>query len=228
MKRLTILGVVAFVGLIVVPATVIGDPAGPPGGLDVQIVNPLPLPVTGDVNIVNPHPLPVTGNVNATVTGDVNATVTGEVNVTNLPEVQEVTGQIEVTEYLEAVILDGRCCPDSELHNVNLHFSIPEDKILILEDVTVRVLRCNGNELTPITPNQLTAKVGGSILGQFNDAIVGDGAFSGRTFNKQVKIYAENILTVNVKIDPSDYVSGVFFLGHGRLVPGSRMMIDDD
>ena len=99
MKKLTILGIIVCVGLLLVPA--ISGAAGPPGGLDVNIVNPLPVPVTGDVNasvsgdvnitagpeegldvnIVNPLPVPVTGDVNASVSGDVN--VSGGVAVTN-------------------------------------------------------------------------------------------------------------------------------------------------
>jgi hypothetical protein len=205
MKRLTILWIISCVGLLVLPAAAIGAPAGPPGGLDVAVIN---------------TPLPVTGSVEATVTGDV--------NVTNLPAVQEVTGRVEVTETVEAVVLDGRVCVDSEKHNVNLHFSIPEDMVLILEDVTLSVLRCGGSGGTPITPNQLTATVGGAVLGQFNDAVVGSDEFSGRTFNKQVKLNSVGGLSVNVKIDPPDFVSGVFFLGHGRLVPGSQTTIHDN
>ena len=53
MKRLTILGIIACLGLLVSSATVISGPAGPPGGLDVNVVNPLPLPVGGDVNVAN-------------------------------------------------------------------------------------------------------------------------------------------------------------------------------
>jgi len=39
MKRLTILGIVACVGLLFAPAAVIGNPAGPPGGLDVNDIS---------------------------------------------------------------------------------------------------------------------------------------------------------------------------------------------
>ena len=46
MKRLVILGIIACVGLLFGSAPVIGGPAGPPGGLDVNVVNPIPLPVT--------------------------------------------------------------------------------------------------------------------------------------------------------------------------------------
>ena len=49
MKRLTILGIIVCVGLILAPVEVISGPAGPPGGLDVTVLNPLPLPVTGNV-----------------------------------------------------------------------------------------------------------------------------------------------------------------------------------
>ena len=64
MKKLTILAIIACVALLFAPAAVIGNPPGPPGGLEVNVVNPVPLPVTGDVN----------------------ATVTGDVNVGNTPE----------------------------------------------------------------------------------------------------------------------------------------------
>jgi len=70
MKRLTILGIIACVGLVFAPAAVIGGPAGPPGGLD--------------VNVVNPVPLPVTGAVDANVTGDVDVNVVNEPGVTVL------------------------------------------------------------------------------------------------------------------------------------------------
>jgi hypothetical protein len=63
MKRLTILAIIACVGLLVGSAAVIGAPSGPPEGLDVNVVNPVPLPVTGSVNVVNgvanPEPLQV-------------------------------------------------------------------------------------------------------------------------------------------------------------------------
>ena len=52
MKKLTILGVIVCVGLLFVPAIVISAPAGPPEGLDVQIVGQ-PVEVTGDVNVAN-------------------------------------------------------------------------------------------------------------------------------------------------------------------------------
>jgi len=50
MKRLVILGIIACVGLLAGSTALIGGPAGPPGGLKVKVVNPLPLPVTGTVN----------------------------------------------------------------------------------------------------------------------------------------------------------------------------------
>ena len=76
MERLRILVIIACLALLCAPAAVFGDPAGPPGGLDVKIVNPLPVPVTGDVNAT------VSGDVNATVSGDVNAVQSGDWKVT--------------------------------------------------------------------------------------------------------------------------------------------------
>jgi len=52
MKRLMILGIITCVGLLLAQAAFAGDPQGPPGGLGVEIVNPLPLPVTGNVGAV--------------------------------------------------------------------------------------------------------------------------------------------------------------------------------
>ena len=62
MKRLTILGIIACVGLLFAPAVVFSNPAGPKEGLNVKIINPLPVPVTGDVEIINTDedPVPVT------------------------------------------------------------------------------------------------------------------------------------------------------------------------
>jgi hypothetical protein len=51
MKRLLILGIIVFVGLLFSTTAVIGDPAGPSGGLNVNIVNPLPVPVKGGVTL---------------------------------------------------------------------------------------------------------------------------------------------------------------------------------
>jgi hypothetical protein len=65
MKRLTILGIIACVGLVFAPAAVLADPSGPPGGLDVKVVNQEPIPVAGDIA----------------------ATVTGDVSVVNQPTV---------------------------------------------------------------------------------------------------------------------------------------------
>jgi hypothetical protein len=72
MKRLAILGIIASLSLLFAPASVVGDPGGPPGGMD--------------VNVVNTDPLPVTGDVNATVIGGVDVKNTPNVTVTNNSE----------------------------------------------------------------------------------------------------------------------------------------------
>jgi hypothetical protein len=79
MKRFAILGIIVLVGLVISPAAVIGGPAGPPGGLEVVVINPEPLPVTGTVNAN------VTGAVDATLTGGVDVNNTPDVNVVNTP-----------------------------------------------------------------------------------------------------------------------------------------------
>ena len=76
MKRLMILGIVACVGLLFASAAIAKNPKGPPSGLGVEIVNPLPVPVTGDLN----------------------ATVSGDVNIANQPTVDAMqSGEWSVT-----------------------------------------------------------------------------------------------------------------------------------
>lgn len=82
MKRLTIFGIVTCILLLIVPASVIGGPAGPPGGLDVKIID---------------QPVEVTGTVDANITGDVNATIPGDVNVKGNVEITN-TDPIPITD----------------------------------------------------------------------------------------------------------------------------------
>jgi hypothetical protein len=59
MNRFVILEVIAFTVLLTAPAVVIGGPAGPPEGLDVKIINPLPVPVEGNVTATIPETIDV-------------------------------------------------------------------------------------------------------------------------------------------------------------------------
>lgn len=168
------------------------------------------------------------GEIDASITGgQVEVTNKVIVEVDNFPAVQEVTGLVEVTEYLEAVVLDARICTKDVKGLVTLSIEIPEGMVLVLEDATFEVQRCNGDEASAITPNQLSAGVGSLVFGQFNDAVIGTGAFSGRSFNKQVRTYHTGYIHPMVWIDPPDYVSGVFFRGYGRLLPGTRTWLYD-
>jgi len=56
MKRLTILGIIACLGLLFAPAAVLGGPSGPPNGLDVNVVNEPGVTVLNN----NTNPVPVT------------------------------------------------------------------------------------------------------------------------------------------------------------------------
>lgn len=221
MKRATVLSIVCIHALVL-PTMAIGDPAGPPGGLDVRILN-TPLPVVGEVEAT------VTGEVEATVTGEVDATVTGDVGVTNFPAVQEVSGVVEVSQNLEAVFIRGATCPNRVDDRFGIDFDIPDGMVLVLENVTYEIVRCLGSETTPITTNQLSAVLESNPLGQFSAAEMGSGAvFIGRAFDKQVSTYHTSRLEVSVRVDPPDFVSGFFFSGYGRLVPGMRTFIGDD
>ena len=65
MNRLKFMGIIAIVGLLFMPAAVISAPAGPPGGLAVQIINTTPVMVSGEVALTNTveDPLPVEGSL---------------------------------------------------------------------------------------------------------------------------------------------------------------------
>ena len=213
MKRARVLLIVC-ISTFVLPTMAIGDPAGPPGGLDVRIVN---------------TPVPVAGEVEATVTGEVDATVTGDVSVTNFPAVQEVSGVVETSQNIEAVLLRAATCPERVDDRFGIDFDIPDGMVLVLENVTYEIVRCLGSESTPITPNQLSAVLESNPLGQFSEAEIGSGTvFIGRAFDKQVSTYHMSRLEVSVRVDPPDYVSGFFFSGYGRLVPGTRTFISGD
>lgn len=60
MKRLTFLVVIAAVGFLFTPDPVIGDPAGPPNGLNVNVVNPVENPVPVQI-IEEEKPTPFQG-----------------------------------------------------------------------------------------------------------------------------------------------------------------------
>jgi len=102
---------------MLVPVAVLSAPAGPPSGLDVKIVSPLPVPVTveGDAN--------VTGDVNVTNTPDVNVANTPDVNVVKEP-VYEIVQVRRETNYGDRWV---------ELYDV------PNDKFLEIEYVSIRV-----------------------------------------------------------------------------------------
>lgn len=53
-----ILGIVASLVILIAPITAFSEPAGPPGGLEVKIVDQ-PVEVMGDVNVVNDNTNPV-------------------------------------------------------------------------------------------------------------------------------------------------------------------------
>jgi hypothetical protein len=113
MRNLSILAVAMYGGMILAPTAVLGSPAGPPGGIDVNIASPVPVPVTVDGQ--------------TSITGDVNVINTPDVNVKNLPAVQDVnvvdgshiqatasvtTGNDIAAAYIRpAVVAAGSCTP---------------------------------------------------------------------------------------------------------------------
>ena len=128
MKRLTISGVLACVVLLFVPTAGIGGPAGPPGGLDVNVVN-TPLQITGDVsgdiNISNTDPIPVDVRNSEPIAVDIG-------NVDPIPVVTESTKRIPF-QYFIKTILDGA-------NNTGIWGTIlvPSDKLLVIETASFK------------------------------------------------------------------------------------------
>jgi hypothetical protein len=128
MKRLMILGIITCVGLLLAPAAFAGDPKGPPGGLGVEIVNPLPVPVTGDVDAT------VSGDVSIVNQPTVDAMQSGNWSVTvDDSNPISVTGQISTFQTREPYY--GRATSDSPIGQFSAFFQIPENKILVIEKV---------------------------------------------------------------------------------------------
>lgn len=121
MKKLLISGIIGCLVMLIAPAAVIGAPAGPPGGLDVTIVNPLPVPVTG--------------NVNATIQGDVEV-INDEMNPVPVQDLRHDACKpkpLFIHEYTQGD-------PGQRYYRVNLINQVPKNQVLVIESVSVSVL----------------------------------------------------------------------------------------
>jgi hypothetical protein len=136
MKSLTILGIIASVGLLFTPAAFAGDPKGPPGGLGVNVVNEPTVHVgsTADVNVVN-TPLPVTGTLTGTISGEVEVT-----NDTNNPvPVMDVTKDACVRQIVHEYVSDT--IDESTIGStVTIYPDIPKDFVLVIESISAEMI----------------------------------------------------------------------------------------
>lgn len=123
MKRLTILAIIACIGLLFAPSAVISNAAGPPGGLEVKVLN-TPLPVTGDVT----------------------GTISGEVEVTNdetnpLPVIiqnENVSAKQPLYINLGNMSLD-ETQPNFKVYRSTKPYEVPDGYRLVIEQVFLQM-----------------------------------------------------------------------------------------
>lgn len=116
MKRLKILAIIVCVVLLFVSAAVIVNPAGPPAGLDVSIIESIPLPVNveNDVMTIDPIPLPVEVQSGATISVD--------------------------NQYERMIVRDYGYFQDSTAETATMSYTDPTDgKDLVIETISLEV-----------------------------------------------------------------------------------------
>jgi hypothetical protein len=148
MKRLMFLGIITCVGLLLAPAAVADNPQGPPGGLGVEIVNPLPVPVT--------------------VKGDAN--ITGDVNVVNQPAVDAVQSgdwivTVENSTSVPVSILLSRVTSTGK----EKKYTVPEGMRLNIKHVSWVVTKKFGEIANDIIARLLVNQVGPPYYGPGTD-----------------------------------------------------------
>jgi len=157
MKRLSILGFIAFAGLLFAPAAVIGDPAGPPGGLEVTVVNPT-LSVNGQMEVTNDdtNPVPVEVVDNPTIIAvqkqiGMGCGQTLPLEIYTVPQNARL-----VIEYVSFRILSGPGLAVAEIAiETNVQNEVAEHPINVPPVVTVTtstdtLAYCNGGQVTKI------------------------------------------------------------------------------
>ena len=190
MKRLTILGIIACLGLLVGSAAVIGKPAGPPGGLD--------------VNVVSPDPLPVTGEVDANVTGDTANPVPVRI-VSSIPKQPVILSESDTFS-------EGNVEVRVEM------FTVPAGKCLIVEYVTAEAVgagKLNVNLLQIVWQTEE-----GSFGIPIDFFQTGAGSVPAHLVSKLVRLYmpSEAVVSGRARISPTTGNGTVFFKIHGHLV----------
>jgi hypothetical protein len=141
MKKIMFSGTLLVIAVLVSLNLVYGQPAGPPGGLDVKVVND------------STEPVPVTGEVTATVSGDVKVTndeanavpVTGLVEI-SAPPVTHMGQRAEDHVLLITGSGGSFTCPTGMLSakrkfpngdTPSGEFVVPEGRMLVLTDFAI-------------------------------------------------------------------------------------------
>jgi hypothetical protein len=121
-----------------------------PGSAPVNVVGPLPLPVTGSLNVANlPNPMPVNGSVSVSNLPNP-LPVTGSVSVSNLPDQLSVSGTVAISGAPtvqvvtpEPVHWSGECRSSSNggcSVSLSDQYRVPFGRRLVVEYVSFRAI----------------------------------------------------------------------------------------
>ena len=124
MKKVMILGIIASLALLLSPVTAFSNPAGPPGGMDVKIVD---------------QPVEVKGKVDAVISGEVDVINTPNVNVVNIPEVEVINVKEPIVLGAQIYMTGDRYADGENLQESGTTdvFVVPDNKQLVIEYVSM-------------------------------------------------------------------------------------------
>ena len=122
MKRLTILAIIACLGLLFAPSAVISNPPGPPG-VDVTVLN---------------TPLPVTGDMTGTISGEVEVTNNEANPVSVLVQNQNVSAKQPLYINL-GVMTHTSTTGNFSLYESRDKYTVPDGYRLVIEQVFLKM-----------------------------------------------------------------------------------------
>ncbi len=210
-------GVVAAALLVLVPVIAAlmnsrqAAAQGPPNGMGVQILGPLPVPVTGSLG--------VTGPVSATVTGTVGLATGASVFVNN--PVGNPVRVRDVNDAQQPVQANADCTSAAGTIGCGINlYTVPQGKRLVIEYASVSTCSLPGQ----IAVMSLLTTVGGSTTSHFvpstppapspgSNAIGCNGVTpsSISSFGQQLRIYADPSSTIGVEVDRDSNVGNASY-----------------
>ena len=207
MKRTLTWGIISCLFLVISPSIAKGGPAGPPEGLDVKIVNPLPVPVEGDLAVTNDENNPVPVSI---------------INNTTVVKNSDQPGRLP---YQQRLSFSGSSADASYYHLLELP-AVPEGKRLVIEHISaiIKVDRDTANlgYLSFASPDADYFVNGGDDIAiiQPSATRVTLGGYSSLMIDRAVRAYYEPETIPKVKVEvvqglfDESYVSEICVVGY--------------